>query len=75
MIITPYLKTLQDRNPSLTRATFTVQVMKFRDEQQRRNNRKGTFQMCFFLVKPLTPQDLFKKITKQHECQPTVGPF
>lgn len=76
LILTPYLASLKNDVSSLRNITFGLELLPpAKDGLLRRNNRKGTFQLCFFIVKKMTPDKLFSKVIDDYAKKPRIAPF
>jgi hypothetical protein len=63
LILTPYLSNLKGDSASLRKIKFDLSPLApAQGDLPRRNNRKGTFQMCFFIVKQITPDEIFRRV-------------
>lgn len=77
MIITPYLAPFQDNPLAFGRLKFSIQLIKSEHQSSlpKRNNRKGTFQICFFIVKQITPDEIFSRVIDDYSKRQRVAPY
>jgi hypothetical protein len=75
-IITPYIGRLAGSSPTaIQKLKLNLEIDAKDPSAGKRNNRRGTFQLCLFMVKEQTPQELFREVLSQNCNIAKTGPF